>query len=394
MTLYPFQLAKSAAEVDRASWQGVCDPSENPFMDLRFLQAVETSFAADARFWYATVQDDSGRAVACACFSCYTVDGCVLAPPAGQRFVTAVRRWWRSFFRFRVLLGGLPVSTSGGQVALADGVDLDRLAATLDRIATKLADESKAKFISFKEYDPALTEKLAPLERYGYRRAESVVTHWLMGEYPSFNTYYDSRSKRHRANIRRHFRKLESAGLTWVQYRGRDDVGGLFTEDVHRLYLNVFDRSQAKFEILPKSFFPELAQQLPDDSCFTFMFQGERPVGFCCGVASPGGHTLLYCGLDYTLNADADLYFNIIYRGLAQGLVPGVKRVQVGASADEFKKHLGCDQIPLSIFLKARGAVTSFLFHRLFGLLFPDRPTPSNSVDGPHDPAETIRAAD
>lgn len=393
--LYSYHLAPAVAEIDRESWQAVCEPSRHPFMDLRFLAAVETSFAADSRFWYATLRDDAGRAVACACFSCYTVDGCVLAPPAGQRFVSAVRRWWPSFFRFRVLLGGLPVSTSGGQVALIDGVDLARLAATLDQIAVKLADESAAKFISFKEYDPELTTKLAPLEEHGYRRAPSVVTHWLVGEYPSFEAYYEGRSKRHRANIRRHFRKFDDAGLTWVHYRGRDDVARLFTDDVHRLYLNVFDRSQAKFEILPTSFFPELARQLPDESCFTFMFQGERPVGFCCGVASPGGHTLLYCGLDYSLNSETDLYFNIIYRGLAQGLVPGVRTVHVGASADEFKKHLGCVQIPLSIYLKARGVLTSFLFNRLFGLLFPARPDtdPSFLASKGDTPPESPAAA-
>lgn len=377
MTLYSYRLAQCVDEVGRASWQEICDASRHPFMDLRFLRAVEASFAAEARFWYATLCDDEGRPVACACFSCYTVDGCVLAPPAGQRFVSAVRRVWPSFFRFRVLLGGLPVSTSGGQVALSDRVDLSRLAATLDWIAVELADKSGAKFISFKEYDPELTKKLAGLEAHGYRRAPSVVTHWLIGEFPSFDAYYETRSKRHRANIRRHFRKFEEAGLTWVHYRGRDDVARLFTEEVHRLYRNVFDRSQAKFEVLPQAFFPELARNLPDESCFTFMFQEERPVGFCCGVAAPGGHTLLYCGLDYALNAQTDLYFNIIYRGLAQGLVPGVKIVQVGASADEFKRHLGCTQVPLSIFLKARGTVTTFLFKRLFGLLFPERPVTS-----------------
>lgn len=305
MTPYHYQLAQGVAEVDRALWQAVCEPSRHPFMDLRFLRAVETAFAADARFWYATFLDDTGQPVACACFSCYNVDGCVLAPPAGQTFVASIRRWWPSFFRFRVLLGGLPVSTSGGQVALTESVDLARLAATLDRIALALADESGAKFISFKEYDPELAMQLAPLERHGYRRAPSVVTHWLVGEFGSFEAYYDTRSKRHRANIRRHFRKFEAAGLTWKHYRGRDDVARFFTADVHRLYLNVFERSQAKFEILPTSFFSDLARQLPDESCFTFMFQGDRPVGFCCGVASHGGHTLLYCGLDYALNAEA-----------------------------------------------------------------------------------------
>jgi predicted N-acyltransferase len=367
-------MVDSVDKIDRAPWDAVCQAARHPFMDRRFLRAVEIAFAAEAKFRYATVEDNAGQTVACACFSCYTVDGCVLAPPAAQRFVNAVRRWWPAFFRFRVLLCGLPVSTSGGQVVLTEGVDLQRLALTFDQIAVHLAHQSRTKFISFKEYDPVLAEKLSPLAQHGYRRALSVVTHWLIGEYESFDAYYESRSKRHRANIRRHFRKLEEAGLTWQQYRGRDDVGRLFTDDVHRLYLNVFDRSQAKFERLPIAFFHELARHLPDESSFTFVFQGDRPVGFCCGVASPAAHTLLYCGLDYTLNANSDLYFNIMYRGLGQGLAPGVGTVFVGASADEFKQHMGCTQVPLSIYLKALGPVTAFLFNRAFRWLFPQAP--------------------
>jgi predicted N-acyltransferase len=379
MDPYPYRLACSVDEIEQKEWDPMQEAARHPFMERRFLQAVETSFAAEAKFWYATLRDDADCVVACACFCCYTVDGCVLAPLAGQRLVSRVRRWWPSFFRFPVLLCGSPVSTSGGQIVIKDHADLARLALTLDEIALRLAREARAKFISFKEYDPVLAERLAPLEQHGYRRALSVVTHWLIGEYDSFEAYYDSRSKRHRANIRRHFRKFEEAGLTYQYYHGRDDVGRLFTDDVHRLYLNVFDRSHAKFERLPVSFFHELARRLPDESCFTFMFQKERPVGFCCGVASPGAHTLLYCGLDYSLNPQADLYFNIMYRGLGQGFAAGVGTVFVGASADEFKQHLGCRQVPLSIYVKAVGPMMSFLFQRAFRWLFPQPPKPTQS---------------
>lgn len=370
-TPYACQLARTADEIDLAAWDAVCARTRNPFLDPRFFRALEASFARIATFWYATFRDDSGRPVGCAAFSRYVVDLADFAPPGAQKLIMAVRRVWPRFCKFHILLGGLPVSVSGCQLAFAPDADLERLCLSLDETAVRLARETRTILISFKEFEPVLASQLAGLERLGYRRARSVVSYHLDGPFDSFDQYYESRSKRTRANIRRHFRKFEEAGLTWQHLRGRDtELSEIPDADLHSLYLNVFQRSEAKFERLPATFFSELARQFPEDARFTVMRQGNRVVGFCCAVASPGEHSMIYCGLDYRLNPESDLYFNLIYRGLAQGLAPGVEVVHIGATADEFKQHMGCRAIPLSIYVKALGAIESFVFQRVFGILF------------------------
>lgn len=368
--LYPCDLVQRVDDVDVSSWQTVCRADGNPFLDLRFLRAVETSFAGESQFWYAIFRSDAGRPVACTCFSRYLVDGALMAPPAFQRLVARVRRVWPSFFKYKILLCGLPVSTCGNQLAVAPGADFERVTDSLDAVANNLARESGCGLISFKEFDPSMTARLAGLERHQFLRARSVVAYSLDGEFGTFENYQASRSKRTRANIRRHFRKFESAGLTIEQLHGRDGVDHLFDDDVHRLYLNVLDRAEVRFERIPVAFFRELARQLPDESCFTIARKGDRIVGFCCAVASHDAYNMLFCGLDYSINAEADLYFNIIYRGLAQGLAPGVRVVHIGAAADEFKQHMGCRGESLSVYVKAVGAVRQFLFRQVFGLLF------------------------
>src|SRR5262245_26807958 len=77
---YETTIVERAADVDVSAWEAGCGFSTNPLLDLRFLKAVEASFADEARFWYATFHDDDGAAVACACFSQYLVDGALLAP--------------------------------------------------------------------------------------------------------------------------------------------------------------------------------------------------------------------------------------------------------------------------------------------------------------------------
>ncbi|MGQ0634446.1 MAG: GNAT family N-acetyltransferase [Planctomycetaceae bacterium] len=381
MTPYPCQLVTPADLIDAAAWQEACGTTRNPFLDVRFFRALEQSFRGLATFWYATLRDDSGRVIACAAFSRYVVDAADFAPPPAQKLIAAVRRLWPRFMKFHILLGGLPVSVSGCQLAMPEGIDAGRLCLTLDKIAEGLARQTRTKLIAFKEFAPEQAERLAALATRGYRRARSVVSYHLEGEFGSFEKYFESRSKRTRANIRRHFRRFEQAGLSWQYLRGREAVEALRDPAIHRLYLNVFERSQAKFERLPSTFFAELATQLENDACFTIVRQFDRIVGFCCGVASPGEHAMIYCGLDYEINPQSDLYFNIIYRGLAQGLVPGVQVVHVGATANEFKQHMGCRGVPLSIFVKAVGRMESLVFGSLFSTLF--------DAEMPPAPAET-----
>lgn len=376
LTPYSYDLYPRAGAVDTGAWREVCDPLGNPFLDLRFLQAVETSFAAEAQMWYAIFRDDAGRPVACACYSKYLVDGTLMAGGFVARMVSGVRRVWPRFLKFSILLCGTPVSTCGNQLGIAPAADMDRLVPAIDGLAVQLARESGCMLISFKEFPRGEAERIESLKSRDFLKARSVVAYNLPGEFGSFDGYVASRSKRTRAKIRRHFKKFEEQGLTCEQLRGRDGVDQLFTDDVHRLYLNVLDRAHITFERIPVEFFREVARQLPDESCFTIMRQKERIVAFCCGVASAGAHTMLFCGLDYSLNAAADLYFNTIYRGLAHGLTPGVRTVFIGASADEFKQHMGCQGEPLAVYVKALGAVQQFVFRHAFRFLFDTTPIP------------------
>jgi predicted N-acyltransferase len=392
--LYGYDLASRATEVETTAWNSVCSHVENPFLDLRFLTAVERSFVGESRMWFATFRDDADQPIACTCFSEYLVDGALMASGAIERAVGGVRRLWPRFLKYKILLCGTPVSTCGNQLAIAPGADLERLIPTLDAVAMKLAKETGCALISFKEFRPAEADRLSSLTSRDFLQARSVVAYHLPGEFGSFENYVTSRSKRTRANIRRHFRKFESLGLTCEELRGRDGVDRLFTDEVHRLYLNVLDRAHVKFERVPAEFFRELARQLPDESRFTIIRRGERIVAFCCGVASDTAHTMLFCGLDYSLNAEADLYFNTIYRGLSQGLTPGVGVVHIGASADEFKQHMGCQGEPLSVYVKALGAVQQFVFRRVFGLLFDTTPLPPAAAVTRENPIPALPAPD
>src|SRR5262245_54717353 len=97
MTAYQYRLAAGVSVIDQAEWRNVCGASGNPFLDMRFLRAVEIAFGDEARFWYATLSDDSGTPVCCAAFSRYVVDVGDFAPPAMQPAIAAIRRVFPRF---------------------------------------------------------------------------------------------------------------------------------------------------------------------------------------------------------------------------------------------------------------------------------------------------------
>lgn len=394
---YRYDLVQSVDNVDVESWNSVCGSQQNAYLDLRFLRAVENSFSHEATFWYLIIRNEVGRPIACTCFTKYLVDSALMAPRVIQNGIAGVRKLWPSFLKYHILLCGIPVSTCHHQLAIDEDADMSRVLVTLDEVAEKLARESGCDLISFKEFPPEVAVQMDLLKGHGFLWARSVVAYSLKGSFGSFDDYYNSRSKPRRAKIRKTLKKLEDAGLTCEERSGGEGVEDLFTDDVHRLYMNVLDRAQVKFETIPADFFRELARQLPDESTFTLFRKDGRIVGFCSGLRGQGQHNMLFCGLDYSLNADAELYFNILYRGLGHGLVPGVEVVHVGAAADQFKQHLGCEGETLSIYVKAVGSVRQFLLRQTFGFLFDTKPLPVAAPAVPvveeNEPIEVRRAA-
>ena len=371
---YACELYRSIDDVDVDEWREVCRSARNMYLDPRFLKAVELSFAVKAQFWYAVYRDDAGRAVAATCFSRYLADGALMATPLVMKVARAVRRVLPGFAKFHLLLCGLPVQACcDSQLAIADGADMDGILAGLNETSLELARKSGCRLISFMQFSPELAARLDGLSRYGFHKARSAYVYRLEGEFGSFAAYTASRSSRARWNLRNSLRKFEEAGLTCEQIRGRDIADRLFTPEVHRLYLNVLERAEVRFECASASFFQELARQLPDESCFTILRQGERIVAFCCGIAGDDQHALLLVGLDYSLNADADLYFNVMFRGLEHGLTPGVRVVHFGASADEFKQRVGCHGSWFSLYIKAIFPPGILLLKWFIGSLFDTR---------------------
>ena len=123
-----------------------------------------------------------------------------------------------------------------------------------------------------------------------------------------------------------------------------------------KLYVAVQSRAEQKLELMPAAFFRELAQALGDEVSLTIIRRAGRVCAFTFAIHRAGTHYNLYSGLDYELNNEGDLYFNLFYNDLDQAFRSGATSVHMGQTSDSFKSRLGSTTQPLYFFVRARAA--------------------------------------
>lgn len=351
---YSISLARSIDERDADEWLAACGGRADAVMDPRFLRAVENSMGTEARFYNVVVRDAGGTPSAAAFLSLYSIDGILLAPERWKKIVARIRGVWPSFLKVQVLFCGCPVSTGESHLRITPGTDPHAVLRQLDRLLIRMARTEGTQFIVFKEFGPEQSVQIDTLPELGYVRADSPPMNCFPARFRDFDQVCASFRSRYRNQLLRSRKKFERSGLRVVHLRGGRGVDALYTEDVHRLYLAVLNRAEVKLECLPAEFFRELARQFADGAAFTLIYQGQRIVAFMCGVFHQDVYLNLFCGFDYELNDETDLYFNLMYEDLDYALRQKVQSIHVGQTANDFKSRMGCFLEPRCFYVKAR----------------------------------------
>jgi hypothetical protein len=372
---YVHEVYNSIRNVDQDEWNSLRNAENDVFMDPRFIEAVENSMGGECRFRHVVVRDAGGRPMATACLSSFEIGGATLAEGRAKKVLEFLERLVPWAIRSTLILCGLPVSAGQSQIRFAPEADHEAALKFVDVVACEFARAEWARLIIFKEIDPAGCRDLNPLLSCGYRRADSYPVSQTLPDYRDFDDYLSHVNWKRRAKVRRSQRKFAKSGLRVADLLGRDHVAELYTDDVHKLFEAVADHSELQFGYVPAAFFREIARLLPDNTAFTFVYQEEKVVGFMASIFSDTTFHGLFVGLDYEVNSQSELYFNLLYRLVDLALRRKAREISVGQTADELKNYkLGCYQVPMSIFVKGGRWSTRLVLKLAFSWIFPSRP--------------------
>jgi predicted N-acyltransferase len=378
--LYTYRVFDSIDEVDLAAWERVrskCGGSI--FMDPRFIAAVETSMKQSCRFWYVIVYDDNSRPAACACLTAMTIDLADLADPRLAWIIRHVPKLLSRFRNLKLFICGLPGSPGEKGLALTSTSSSSQILLVLDAAICDLATKARMDAIVYKEFGKEDLEWTRVLPDLGYRRLSTPPMHFFEPSFRDFTDYRGALKSRYRRHINRSIRKLKRTEIQQSILTDPEEILKVYTSEVHALYCQMAARAEAKLEVLPIEFFRQLTLRLKTDVDLLVIFKGSRIIAFGWCLHAGSSYHLLFAGLDYQLNEELDLYFNLMYAALDRALRKRVSKIHVGQSADAFKARIGCYAEPLYVFAKGLTPLMSLLVRAAGNLLIVQRPMISPS---------------
>ena len=368
---YKYTLYNSIREVDPADW--VAAGAMGLMMDPRFIEVVEDTMRDGLRVWHA-VFHEGDTPVGCASFGLYRADIALLADAAVSRFVNQARRFVSNFAFVNVLFCGLPVSIGQRNLGFTDECDKSRLTASLDALMSRLAQNHGASLIVAKEFTEEQCEALDGLMNYGYLSAATPNLYVMDRRHRSFSDYCSSLKSGYRSEIKRSQKKFLEAGFQVERVQSGKLVAQTYSDELHGLYENVVRSADHKLELLPANFFRSLALAFPDDVSLTLVRDRNHTGAFMYSIRFNGCYYYMFCGIDYAVNREGDLYFNLFYEEMENWFEDDLPHVHMGQTSDEFKSRLGCTAIPLFCYVKARGLLRPIVNASINSLFPPPKP--------------------
>ena len=339
--------------------------------DHRFYEIMEETLRKDFEYEYLLFEDESGtvRAIQPLFFLRQNlIEG---VPGKLRAIVEALRRFFPRFLTMQTLMVGCAAGVSHlGACLPEDGEWLaERLHATLKTLARRRG----ASLVVLKDFPSSYRTTLRSFSRNGYARVPSMPMTLLTLKFSDFEQYVATLGKATRKNLRRKFRKTDTAAP--IAFEVVADVTP-HIDEIYPLYLRVHERSPFKFETLTKEYFCSLGRRMPERTRFFIWRQHGKVIAFSLCMVHEGTIYDEYLGLDYAVAFDLHLYFYTLRDIIRWALAQGLESYCSSPLNYDPKLHLGCVLFPLDLYVTHTVGWLNPIFRRAIKLLGPTRHDP------------------
>ena len=194
-------------------------------------------------------------------------------------------------------------------------------------------------------------------------QGQTLPTCKLELSWESFEAYLASMRSHYRYRLTKALQKFSAINVAELEDNSS------FDEEMYKLYLNVYERSQEKLEKLPIGFFKTFPAKL-----LKFTLNGDV-VAFLQLAKNDEELIFLFGGFQHSLNQKYDLYLNMLLQIVSYGLSLGVKRIDFGQTSEETKLKLGAVQEPKYLYVHHSNGLINTVLNKLVGK-FSYRPYP------------------
>jgi predicted N-acyltransferase len=251
--------------------------------------------------------------------------------------------------------------------------DAEWTARALHSCLESFARESRASLVVLKDFPSIYREPLRSFSSNGYTRIASMPATRLSLRYGGFEEYVASLGKATRKNLRRKFR--QTAKKPPIELEVLTDVTPVL-EEVYPLYLQVYDRSKLRFEKLTPEYFSRLGREMPERTRFFLWRQEGKAIAFSLCLVHHGVIYDEYLGLDYRVAYELNLYFYTLRDIISWALEQGLHSYCSSPLNYDPKLHLGCELVPLDLYVMHTGTLIKPVVRRALRFLQPTKHDP------------------
>ena len=352
------------SDVWREAFQAKCK-------DHRYYEIIEQTLDNDFDFHYLLLEDSFGtvRAAQPVFFARQNlVEG---VPRKVRSAVDLVRKKFPHFLTMRVLMVGC--AAGEGHLGTRTQQDERWVADALHACLKTYARQNKASLVVLKDFAAIYRPALETFSSNSYVRVPSMPMTRLSLRHASFEDYLATLGYITRKGLRRKFRKTERAAK--IDMAVVNDITP-YLDEVYPLYLQVHERSSMKFERLTKDYFRGLSERMPERVRFFIWRQEDRVIAFSCCLVHDGKIYDECLGLDYNIALELHLYFYTLRDLLRWAMEQGLDEYISGPLNYDPKLHLGCELMPLDLYVMHTAPALNPIFRRAIRYLEPTRHDP------------------
>ncbi|MDQ3117341.1 MAG: GNAT family N-acetyltransferase [Verrucomicrobiota bacterium] len=285
--------------------------------------------------------------------------------------VDRVRRKFPRFLTMKTLMVGC---TAGeGHLGSVRVEDAAWAAEALHSCLKIFARKSRASLVVLKDFPARYRERLRSFSSNGYTRIASMPMTRLSLHHRGFEEYVASLGSATRKNLRRKFR--QTAARAPITFEVMADVTPVIDE-LYPLYLQVHDRAKLHFEKLTPEYFCRLGREMPERTRFFVWRQEGRAIAFSLCLVHEDTIYDEYLGLDYRVAFDLHLYFYTLRDIITWALEEGLRSYCSSPLNYHPKLHLGCELVPLDLYVMHTATLLNPIFRRALHFLQPTRHDP------------------
>ena len=168
-----------------------------------------------------------------------------------------------------------------------------------------------------------------PPSRKGFALGETLPSCQLDIRWKSMEGYLKAMRSHYRYRLNRAIDKWQK--VQRIELSNQE----LFDDNLYKLYLQVYNKSNYKLERLSIDFFKTFPSRI-----IKFEDRG-RALGFIQLVENKEELIFLLGGFDYPLNFEYDIYINMLLEIVKMGIDGGYKTIDLGQTAEDTKMKLG-----------------------------------------------------